>query len=58
MDNNIAQGSGNGGKKSSDTNIVSAPTVNHNTTIKKEGTHDTDVTSMSLNKSAFPQQGF
>jgi hypothetical protein len=58
MDNNIAQGSGNWGKKSSDTNIVSAPTVNHNTTIKKEGTHDTDMTSMSLNKSAFPQQGY
>ena len=58
MDNKISQGSGNWGKKSSDTNIVSAPTVNHNTTIKKEGTHDTDVTSMSLNKSAFPQQGF
>jgi hypothetical protein len=58
MDNKISQGSGNGGKKSSDTNIVSAPTVNNNTTIKKEGTHDTDMTSMSLNKSAFPQQGY
>lgn len=58
MDNKISQGSGNWGKKSSDTNIVSAPTVNNNTTIKKEGTHDTDMTSMSLNKSAFPQQGF
>jgi hypothetical protein len=51
MDNNISQGSGNWGKKPSSTNIVSAPTVN-NTTIKKEVPFDTDITSMSLNKSA------
>jgi hypothetical protein len=51
MDNKISQGSGNWGKKPSSTNIVSSPTVN-NTTIKKEVPFDTDITSMSLNKSA------
>jgi hypothetical protein len=52
MDNNISQGSGNWGKKSSDTNIV-APTVNNNSTnIRQEKTHDTDITNLSLNASA------
>jgi len=52
MDNNISQGSGNWGKKSSDTNIV-APTVNNNSTnIRQEKTHDTDITNLNLNASA------
>jgi hypothetical protein len=52
MDNKIAgTQSQNNGSSSSQTNI-SAPTINNNTTIKKEGTHDTDVTTRGLNKSA------
>ena len=60
MDNNILQGSGNNTPAPSQ-NIVSAPvTNNNNTTIKKERTHDTDVTNMNLNKSAmmFPEEEF
>jgi hypothetical protein len=60
MDNNISQGSGNNTPAPSQ-NIISAPvTNNNNTTIKKERTHDTDITSMSLNKSAtmFPEEEF
>jgi hypothetical protein len=52
MDNRISGTQGqNGGSSGSQTNI-SAPTVNNNTTIKKEATHDTDVTARGLNKSA------
>jgi hypothetical protein len=52
MDNKLPQGTGNWGKRGSDTNIV-APTVNNNSTnIRQEKTHDTDITNLNLNASA------
>jgi len=60
MDNKILSNARNDMKEPIQQSIVSAPVINNSTTIRKEGSYDTDITSMSLNKSAmmFPQQDF
>jgi len=59
LDNKI-RGSESEPKTSAQNNLVTSSVVNNNTTIKKENTHDTDITNRSLNKSAmmFSEQDF